>query len=195
MVGKTGISAGKTGSWCLHLRLCAYVSVDFVFSPSLTGKPGGSFIWTNSLSLLKCLKGAITSKTFSNLRQSRWHQVRRNSTELHHAEGSTHESMPRGKSWLMATVALKFFLLSLQTSSLPRWGGLKETQTARQTPRIRVQLRMPKPFLSVAVWRAICPDAPRKPGVTTYFSLSAETYSSQEIVFGHGGVRDCLLAG
>lgn len=29
----------------------------------------------------------------------------------------------------------------------------------------------------------------------TYFPLSAEMYSSQEIVFGDGGVRDCLLAG
>lgn len=39
--------------------------------PSLTGKPGGSFICTNSLSLLKCLKGAITSKTFNNLHRTR----------------------------------------------------------------------------------------------------------------------------
>lgn len=39
-------------------------------------------------------------------------------------EDETHDSMPRGKSWLMAIVALKFFLLSLQTSSLPRWGAL-----------------------------------------------------------------------
>lgn len=37
----------------------------------------------------------------------------------------THDSMPRGKSWLMAIVALKFFLLSLQTSSLPKWGALR----------------------------------------------------------------------
>ena len=35
--------------------------------PSLTGNPGGSFIWTNSRSLLKCLNGAITSNTLSNL--------------------------------------------------------------------------------------------------------------------------------
>lgn len=41
--------------------------------------------------------------------------------------------MPRGKSWLMATVALKFFLLSLHTSSLPRWGGLKVGKRQRQT--------------------------------------------------------------
>lgn len=40
-------------------------------SPSLTGKPGGSFICTNSLSLLKCLNGAITSKTFNNLHGTR----------------------------------------------------------------------------------------------------------------------------
>lgn len=40
-----------------------------VISPNFTGKPGGSFIWTNSLSLLKCLKGAITSKTFNNLKR------------------------------------------------------------------------------------------------------------------------------
>lgn len=39
--------------------------------PDFTGKPGGSFIWTNSLSLLKCLKGAITSKTFNNLKYGR----------------------------------------------------------------------------------------------------------------------------
>jgi len=37
------------------------------YSPIFTGKPGGSFIRTNSLSLLKCLKGAITSSTFSNI--------------------------------------------------------------------------------------------------------------------------------
>lgn len=35
--------------------------------PSLTGNPGGSFIWTNSRSLLKCLNGAMTSNTLSNL--------------------------------------------------------------------------------------------------------------------------------
>lgn len=35
-------------------------------------------------------------------------------------ERRAYDSMPRGKSWLMATVALKFFLLSLHTSSLPR---------------------------------------------------------------------------
>lgn len=29
----------------------------------------------------------------------------------------------------------------------------------------------------------------------TYFPLSAEMYSSQEIVLGEGGVKDCLLAG
>lgn len=29
----------------------------------------------------------------------------------------------------------------------------------------------------------------------TYFPLSAVMYSSQDIVFGDGGVRDCLLAG
>lgn len=45
-------------------------------SPSLTGKPGGSFICTNSLSLLKCLKGAITSKTFSNLQRKNTHVMR-----------------------------------------------------------------------------------------------------------------------
>lgn len=48
--------------------------------------------------------------------------------------GCTYDSMPRGKSWLMATVALKFFLLSLHTSSLPRWGGLKMGRD-RQTQR------------------------------------------------------------
>lgn len=32
-------------------------------------------------------------------------------------------------------------------------------------------------------------------GSDTYFPLSAEMYSSQEIVFGDGGMRDCLLAG
>lgn len=40
--------------------------------------------------------------------------------------------MPRGKSWLMATVALKFFLLSLHTSSLPRWGGLRVRNIQRR---------------------------------------------------------------
>lgn len=39
--------------------------------------------------------------------------------------GFTYDSMPKGKSWLIATVALKFFLLSLHTSSRPRWGGLE----------------------------------------------------------------------
>lgn len=43
--------------------------------PSLTGKPGGSFIWTNSLSLLKCLKGAITSRTFNNLKEKQKQQM------------------------------------------------------------------------------------------------------------------------
>lgn len=32
----------------------------------------------------------------------------------------TYDSIPKGNSWLMAIVALKVFLLSLQTSSLPR---------------------------------------------------------------------------
>lgn len=43
---------------------------------------------------------------------------------LNRLDEKTHDSMPRGKSWLIAMVALKFFLLSLQTSSLPRWGAL-----------------------------------------------------------------------
>lgn len=41
------------------------------------------------------------------------------------AELNTYDSMPRGKSSLMAIVALKLFLLSLQTSSLPRCGALR----------------------------------------------------------------------
>lgn len=46
---------------------------DDTHVPSLTGKPGGSFIWTNSRSLLKCLNGATTSSTFSNLsRKKPW---------------------------------------------------------------------------------------------------------------------------
>jgi hypothetical protein len=32
----------------------------------------------------------------------------------------TYNSIPKGNSWLMAMVALKVFLLSLHTSSLPR---------------------------------------------------------------------------
>lgn len=109
--------------------------------PSLTGKPGGSFIWTNSLSLLKCLKGATTSKTFNNLGDTGANRTRRSQvgdkpetqnqtyrlwwlSDQTSQEELTHDSMPRGKSWLMAIVALKFFLLSLQTSSRPRWGAL-----------------------------------------------------------------------
>ena len=34
---------------------------------TLTGKPGGSFISTNSRNLLKCLTGAITSKTSKSI--------------------------------------------------------------------------------------------------------------------------------
>jgi len=33
----------------------------------LTGKPLGNFIVTNSRNFVKCLNGAITSKTFSNI--------------------------------------------------------------------------------------------------------------------------------
>lgn len=47
-----------------HTQAC---SGRLTHIPSLTGKPGGSFIWTNSRSLLKCLNGAMTSNTFSNL--------------------------------------------------------------------------------------------------------------------------------
>jgi hypothetical protein len=43
------------------------MKINTSYSPIFTGKPGGSFIRTNSLSLLKCLKGAITSSTFSNI--------------------------------------------------------------------------------------------------------------------------------
>ena len=39
--------------------------------PTRTGKPGGNFIDTNSLSLSKCLKGAITSRTFSKLNKKK----------------------------------------------------------------------------------------------------------------------------
>lgn len=75
-------------------------------------------------------------------------------TEPHHAEGRTHDSMPRGKSWLMAIVALKFFLLSLQTSSLPRWGGLRRCkQPIRSQDQCATLVCMPKSFLSV-VWHS-----------------------------------------
>jgi len=43
------------------------MKINNSYSPIFTGKAGGSFIRTNSLSLLKCLKGAITSSTFSNI--------------------------------------------------------------------------------------------------------------------------------
>ena len=33
--------------------------------PIFTGNPGGNFSSTNSLSLLKCLNGAVTSNTFN----------------------------------------------------------------------------------------------------------------------------------
>ena len=39
--------------------------------PTRTGKPGGNFIDTNSLSLSKCLKGAMTSRTFSKLKKTK----------------------------------------------------------------------------------------------------------------------------
>lgn len=87
--------------------------------------------------------------------------------------------MPRGKSWLMATVALKFFLLSLHTSSLPRWGGLTVgRERHRQTHK----------------GCALITKAGKSVG-NTYFPCSAVIYSSQEIVLGAGAVRDCLLAG
>lgn len=40
----------------------------------------------------------------------------------------TYDSIPRGNSWLMATVALNVFLLSLHTSSLPRCGALQQEE-------------------------------------------------------------------
>lgn len=40
----------------------------------------------------------------------------------------TYDSIPRGNSWLMATVALNVFLLSLHTSSLPRCGALQQKE-------------------------------------------------------------------
>ncbi len=111
--------------------------------PSLTGNPGGSFIWTNSLSLLKCLKGAMISKTFNSLENKSWSvqmegrggnawiggaYAPRRISSFNKQGVDTYDSMPRGKSWLMATVALKFFLLSLHTSSRPRCGALEETE-------------------------------------------------------------------
>ena len=45
---------------------CYFNNVGAIL-PIFTGKPGGSFIRTNSLSLLKCLKGAMTSNTFSSI--------------------------------------------------------------------------------------------------------------------------------
>ncbi len=112
--------------------------------------------------------------------------------------------MPRGKSWLMATVALKFFLLSLHTSSLPRWGGLKvgrDTDKHTKTllfiicdgsRRFQTQIFLSLPWLTFYLWQRLMkskkiPDA--------YFPCSAVIYSSQEIVLGAGAVRDCLLTG
>ncbi len=112
--------------------------------------------------------------------------------------------MPRGKSWLMATVALKFFLLSLHTSSLPRWGGLKvgrDTDKHTKTllfiihegsRRFQTQIFLSLPWLTFYLWQRLMkskkiPDA--------YFPCSAVIYSSQEIVLGAGAVRDCLRTG
>lgn len=44
-----------------------YIRRVDIYSPILTGNPGGNFICTKSLSLAKCLNGAITSKTLNNL--------------------------------------------------------------------------------------------------------------------------------
>lgn len=46
------------------------------------------------------------------------------SLRTYHNQQHTYDSIPRGNSWLMATVALNVFLLSLHTSSLPRCGAL-----------------------------------------------------------------------
>lgn len=72
--GKPGCLEGQIGitftllSQQVHWHTHTHTQLqDDTHVPSLTGKPGGSFIWTNSRSLLKCLNGATTSSTFSNL--------------------------------------------------------------------------------------------------------------------------------
>ncbi len=46
------------------------ISIVWVHSPSFTGKPAGSFMSTNCLSLLKCLYGATTSRISKSLRSN-----------------------------------------------------------------------------------------------------------------------------
>lgn len=94
----------------------------------------------------------------------------------------TYDSMPRGKSWLMATVALKYFLLSLHTSSLPRCGGLEAERKMLH--------------LLHCVFYDLSRIFPMNESINhAHFPASAVMYSSQEIVFGAGAVRDCRLAG
>ena len=52
-----------------YLWLCTSPSLNQLpmYVPTLTGKPWGSFRLTNSLSLLKCLYGAMTSRMSNNL--------------------------------------------------------------------------------------------------------------------------------
>lgn len=69
-------------------------------------------------------------------------------------------------------------LLALFADQLPaQMRRPEETQTSHQIACV-IQIQ------------DVCPKAG-----TRYFSWSAEAYSSQEIVFGDGGVRDCLLTG
>lgn len=58
-VGRIGISGRELPLVVTQSKACES------HLPILTGKPGGNFIWTNSRSLLKCLNGAITSRTLS----------------------------------------------------------------------------------------------------------------------------------
>ena len=55
-------------SLCIAHKTEYHTLIFLQILPTLTGNPGGNFIETNSFNLSKCLNGAMTSRTFSNLK-------------------------------------------------------------------------------------------------------------------------------
>lgn len=97
MVGKTGMSAGKTGSWCLQLHprgLESALSASFL--TQFDGKTRGELHLNELPEFIKVLEGC---DHLQNIQQPETkHVVTHQKLCTNMAGEKTHDSMPRGKS-------------------------------------------------------------------------------------------------